>query len=51
MQRQIRRHLGNRTELGTNDVQAVLRTFGNRWVEMLPIYQLASNSMDQGVGI
>lgn len=51
IQRAIRTRLGTRREPNNQDMTAVLMTFGENWPAMLPDYQLAVNTMDQGVHI
>lgn len=49
MQAAIKSHLGSRKEPTVQDMQAVLAGMGQDWDTSLPIYQLAVNTMDQGV--
>lgn len=49
VQRAIRTRLGARREPTTQDMTAILTTFGENWPAMVPDYQLAVNTMDQGV--
>lgn len=49
MQQAIRTRLGARREPTSQDIMPVLMTFGGDWATMLPTYQLAVNTMDQGV--
>ncbi|KAF4635192.1 hypothetical protein G7Y89_g2901 [Cudoniella acicularis] len=49
MQARISRHLGSRKDPSMRDMQTILSSFGANWDEMVPIYQLATNTMDQNV--
>lgn len=49
IQQAIRTRLGTRREPTIHDMTAVLMTFGENWHTLLPDYQLAINTMDQGV--
>jgi hypothetical protein len=49
IQAAVARRLGSRKEPNTQDMTAILTSFGPNWVEMLPMYQLAINTMDQDV--
>lgn len=52
MQELIRRHMGSRSmsNINTNDMREILvKNFGVKWDEALPIYMDAINAMDQGV--
>lgn len=49
MQSAIRRRVGAGKSPTTADMQAILTGFGANWVQYLPLYQLAVNTMDQGV--
>jgi hypothetical protein len=51
MQSAIRSHLGSRKEPTVRDMQAVLSSMGQDWTTALPIYQLAVNTIDQGVRV
>lgn len=51
MQAAISRHMHGRKDPSSKDMQAILTSFGPDWPTMLPIYQLAVNTMDQGVNI
>ncbi|KUJ11649.1 uncharacterized protein LY89DRAFT_722756 [Mollisia scopiformis] len=51
IQQAIRTRLGTRRQPTTQDMKAVLLTFGNNWGAMLPDYNLAVNTMDQGVPV
>jgi hypothetical protein len=45
----IRQRVGVGKSPSSADMQAILPTFGGNWVEKLPTYTLATNTMDQGV--
>lgn len=49
MQARIKAKMDSRgsKKVTNEDTKAILTSFGDRWVEMLPIYQHALNSMDQ----
>ncbi|KAF2398897.1 hypothetical protein EJ06DRAFT_544006 [Trichodelitschia bisporula] len=52
--RQIQAMIRNRVGVGkspsTNDMKAIIvEAFGANWVDKLPVYQLATNTIDQGV--
>ncbi len=49
LQTTLAARMGSRQTPSTADMQAVLSSFGANWDEMLPMYQLATNTMDQGV--
>lgn len=50
MQAAIRERVGSGTSPTNTDMQAILLSFGPDWTQYLPLYQLAANTMDQGVG-
>ena len=49
MQSAIRERVGERKSPTNADMQAILMSFGPDWVQYLPLYQIAVNTMDQGV--
>ncbi|RDL39875.1 uncharacterized protein BP5553_04215 [Venustampulla echinocandica] len=49
LQATLSKHLGSRKEVTPQDMQVVLSSFGANWDRMLPFYEIAVNSMDQGV--
>ena len=49
MQAKIRERVGAGRSPGSDVMKAILTEYGAGWDEMLPIYQLAVNTMDQGV--
>ncbi|RYP70732.1 hypothetical protein DL771_005227 [Monosporascus sp. 5C6A] len=54
MQETIRRHMGSRgvSNITSGDMREILvSNFGNRWSQVMKVYQDAVNAMDQGVGL
>ncbi|KAF2092664.1 hypothetical protein NA57DRAFT_82032 [Rhizodiscina lignyota] len=51
MQAAVKRRLGNRKEPTNDDIVAILTGQGENWPDKLPLYQLAINTMDQGVEV
>lgn len=51
MQSKIRERVGAGKSPSNADMQAILMSFGANWVEYLPLYTLAANTMDQGVQV
>ena len=51
MQGLVRQRIGAGNSPMSADMQAILTTYGANWVDKLPTYQLAINTMDQGVRI
>lgn len=51
MQARIRQRVGSGRSPTGGDMQAILTSFGGHWTEKLPLYQLAVNTMDQGVQV
>jgi hypothetical protein len=49
MQALIRLRVGAGKSPSLTDMQAIIRSFGQDWSEKLPTYDLAVNTMDQGV--
>ncbi|KAK5132907.1 hypothetical protein LTR08_008353 [Meristemomyces frigidus] len=49
MQTRVRQRMGSRKEPNNADMMAVLDAFGAQWSDILPVYNLAMNTMDQGV--
>lgn len=49
LQTLIRQRVGAGKSPSSADMQAILTTSGPNWVEKLPTYTLATNTMDQGV--
>lgn len=49
IQRAIRTRVGTSRRPNSQDMAAILPTFGENWPAMLPDYSLAVNTMDQGV--
>lgn len=49
LQAVVRSHLGDRKKVTNEDMVATLSSFGEAWAETLPLYQIAINTMDQGV--
>lgn len=51
MQAAISSHLGSRRQPNVQDMQAILAGMGQEWTKSLPIYQIAVNTMNQGVRV
>jgi hypothetical protein len=51
MQAAIRRRVGAGRSPSSGDMRAILVSFGDAWVARLPTYNLAVNTMDQGVPV
>lgn len=51
MQSTIRNRVGAGKSPSGADMQAILQSFGANWAEYAPLYQLAVNTMDQGVQV
>jgi len=49
MQSAVRERVGNGKSPTNADMQAILMSFGADWMQYLPLYQFAVNTMDQGV--
>ncbi|KAL8804725.1 MAG: hypothetical protein Q9182_002417 [Xanthomendoza sp. 2 TL-2023] len=49
IQSKIVAQMGDRKDVTSIDTKMVLSHFGNQWVEVLPLLELAMNSTDQGV--
>ena len=49
LQAAVSRQLGGRKDPTTADMQVIMSSFGANWAEMLPLYQLAINTMDRDV--
>ena len=49
MQAKIHQRLGSRLEPNKDDMMAILMEYGAGWDENLSTYQMAINTMDQGV--
>jgi hypothetical protein len=49
LQALIRQRVGAGRSPSSADMQAILMSFGGNWTEKLPLYTLATNTMDQGV--
>jgi hypothetical protein len=49
MQSAVRERVGDGKSPTTADMQAILTSFGANWMEHMPLYQLAVNTMNQGV--
>lgn len=51
IQAAIRSHLGSRRQPSVQDMQAILAGMGQDWSKSLPNYQIAVNTINQGVGV
>ncbi|KAL8684037.1 MAG: hypothetical protein Q9186_000067 [Xanthomendoza sp. 1 TL-2023] len=49
MQSKVLTQMGDRKDFTNDDTKVILSHFGNHWVEVLPILEVAVNSIDQGV--
>ena len=49
IQKVLRQRMGTRKQLDNGDMMFMIGRFGDRWNQMMPVYTLAINSMDQGV--
>jgi hypothetical protein len=49
MQSAVRERVGDGKSPTAADTKAILASFGANWADHLPLYQLAVNTMDQGV--
>ncbi|KAJ4351373.1 uncharacterized protein N0V89_006713 [Didymosphaeria variabile] len=51
MQSVIRERVGAGKSPSMDDMKAILMPYGAEWAGILPLYQLAVNTMDQGVQV
>ncbi|KAK0659434.1 hypothetical protein QBC41DRAFT_287127 [Cercophora samala] len=51
IQNLVRQRVGAGKSPSSADMQAILKNFGPKWPAMLPVYTLATNTMDQGVPV